>query len=34
MLLSEVADEIDRLNDRPNSTGRCLHAVDAYLAPP
>ncbi|GAA2706709.1 NADAR family protein [Actinoplanes palleronii] len=31
-LLAEVADEIDRLNDRPDSTGRCLQAVQAYLA--
>ncbi|MGC4859543.1 DUF7638 domain-containing protein [Micromonospora sp. DT41] len=34
MLLGEVADEIDRLNDRPGSTGRCLQAVAAYLADP
>ncbi|MCP3785206.1 hypothetical protein NLX85_17720 [Micromonospora sp. A3M-1-15] len=32
MLLGEVADEIDRLNDRPDSTGRCLLAVQAFLA--
>ncbi|GIE34632.1 hypothetical protein Ait01nite_076770 [Actinoplanes italicus] len=32
MLLAEVADEIDRLNDRPDSTGRCMEAVRAYLA--
>jgi predicted NAD-dependent protein-ADP-ribosyltransferase YbiA (DUF1768 family) len=31
MLLAEVADEIDRLNARPDSTGRCLEAVRAYL---
>jgi predicted NAD-dependent protein-ADP-ribosyltransferase YbiA (DUF1768 family) len=30
-LLGEVADEIDRLNDRPDSTGRCLQALDRYL---
>ncbi|WIM92820.1 NADAR family protein [Actinoplanes oblitus] len=32
MLLGEVADEIDRLNDRPDSTDRCLRAVRTYLA--
>jgi predicted NAD-dependent protein-ADP-ribosyltransferase YbiA (DUF1768 family) len=32
MLLGEVADEIDRLNDRPDSTGRCLQAVQIYLS--
>jgi predicted NAD-dependent protein-ADP-ribosyltransferase YbiA (DUF1768 family) len=31
MLLGEVADEIDRLNGRPDSVGRCLAAVDEYL---
>ncbi|GAA2460208.1 hypothetical protein GCM10010191_95780 [Actinomadura vinacea] len=31
MLLGEVADEIDRLNDRPDSTDRCLQALDRYL---
>jgi hypothetical protein len=30
-LLGEVADEIDKLNDRPDSTGRCLLALDQYL---
>ena len=30
-LLGEVADEIDTLNGRPNSTGRCLLALDQYL---
>jgi hypothetical protein len=30
-LLGEVADEIDKLNGRPDSTGRCLHALDQYL---
>ncbi|OJF10726.1 NADAR family protein [Couchioplanes caeruleus] len=34
MLLGEVADEVDRLNDRPDSTGRCLQAVTTYLADP
>lgn len=32
MLVGEVADEIDRLNSRPDSTDRCLLAVQAYLA--
>lgn len=32
MLIGEVADEIDRLNDRPDSTDRCLLAVEQYLA--
>lgn len=31
-LLGEVADEIDRLNDRPDSSGRCLQALEAFLA--
>jgi predicted NAD-dependent protein-ADP-ribosyltransferase YbiA (DUF1768 family) len=30
-LLGEVADEIDQLNGRPDSTGRCLQALDRYL---
>ncbi|MEZ0077143.1 NADAR family protein [Planotetraspora sp. GP83] len=30
-LLGEVADEIDRLNDRPDSTGRCLLALERFL---
>ncbi|MEV6630211.1 NADAR family protein [Actinoplanes sp. NPDC051470] len=34
MLVGEVADEIDRLNDRPDSTGRCLMAVETYLGDP
>jgi predicted NAD-dependent protein-ADP-ribosyltransferase YbiA (DUF1768 family) len=34
MLLGEVADEIDGLNGRPDSTGRCLQAVKSYLADP
>lgn len=29
-LIGEVADEIDRLNDRPDSTERCLTAARAY----
>lgn len=28
----QVADEIDRLNDRPDSTDRCLEVLDRYLA--
>ncbi|MBV9794423.1 MAG: NADAR family protein [Actinobacteria bacterium] len=31
MLTGEVADEIDRLNQRPDSTGRCLDALRRYL---
>ncbi|MFD8597986.1 NADAR family protein [Kitasatospora sp. NPDC059646] len=31
-LLAEVRDTIDELNGRPDSTGRCLAAVDAFLA--
>ncbi|MET9409065.1 NADAR family protein [Streptomyces sp. NPDC002935] len=34
MLLGEVRDTIDELNGRPDSTGRCLAAVDTYLADP
>lgn len=30
-LLGEVADEIDKLNGRPDSTDRCLLALDRYL---
>jgi len=30
-LLGEVADAIDTLNERPDSTGRCLLALDQYL---
>ncbi|GAA1942794.1 NADAR family protein [Kitasatospora viridis] len=32
LLLAEVRDTIDQLNRRPDSTGRCLAAVDAFLA--
>ncbi|MCX4820263.1 NADAR family protein [Streptomyces sp. NBC_01142] len=32
LLLAEVRDTIDQLNDRPDSTERCLAAVDAFLA--
>ncbi|MGH3243147.1 MAG: NADAR family protein [Spirillospora sp.] len=31
MLLGEVADDLDRLNGRPDSTGRCLAALERYL---
>lgn len=34
MLLGEVADELDRLNDRPDSTRRCLQAVQEYVNDP
>lgn len=30
-LLGEVADDIDELNGRPDSTGRCLQALDRFL---
>lgn len=30
-LLGEVADAIDRLNDRPDATRRCTQALDRYL---
>ncbi|MFD4860678.1 DUF7638 domain-containing protein [Streptomyces atratus] len=32
LLVAEVRDTIDQLNRRPDSTGRCLAAVDAFLA--
>ncbi|SDT78848.1 Predicted NAD-dependent protein-ADP-ribosyltransferase YbiA, DUF1768 family [Streptomyces sp. TLI_053] len=32
LLLAEVRDTIDRLNERPDSIGRCLAAVDVFLA--
>lgn len=32
LLLAEVRDTIDQLNGRPDSTDRCLAAVDAFLA--
>ena len=31
-LVAEIRDTIDQLNRRPDSTGRCLAAVDAFLA--
>jgi predicted NAD-dependent protein-ADP-ribosyltransferase YbiA (DUF1768 family) len=33
-LLAEVRDTVDELNGRPDSTGRCLAAVDVFLADP
>lgn len=33
-LLGEVADEIDRLNERPDSTGRLQDAIRVYVADP
>ncbi|MFJ5711529.1 MULTISPECIES: NADAR family protein [unclassified Streptomyces] len=32
LLLAEVRDTVDELNGRPDSTGRCLAAVDVFLA--
>nr|BEK65039.1 hypothetical protein KPHV_22660 [Kitasatospora purpeofusca] len=32
LLVAEVRDTIDRLNGRPDSTGRCLAAVEVFLA--
>ncbi|MEU0102852.1 NADAR family protein [Streptomyces sp. NPDC006267] len=32
LFAAEVRDTIDRLNDRPDATGRCLAAVDVFLA--
>lgn len=32
VLVAEIRDTIDQLNGRPDSTGRCLAAVDAFLA--
>ncbi|WP_432169384.1 NADAR family protein [Streptomyces sp. 1222.5] len=34
LLVAEVRDTVDRLNGRPDSTGRCLAAVDVFLADP
>lgn len=34
MLLGEVRDDIDNLNGRPDSTGRCLAAVDVFRDQP
>ncbi|OLF04823.1 hypothetical protein BLA60_38920 [Actinophytocola xinjiangensis] len=33
-LLGEVRDEIDQLNDRPDSTARCLAVLDVFRADP
>jgi hypothetical protein len=32
LLVAEVRDTIDQLNGRPHSTGRCLAAVETFLA--
>ncbi|MGQ4731600.1 MULTISPECIES: NADAR family protein [Streptomyces] len=32
LVIAEVRDTIDQLNERPDSTGRCLAAVDIFLA--
>ncbi|MET7639099.1 NADAR family protein [Streptomyces sp. NPDC005438] len=32
LLVAEVRDTVDELNGRPDSTGRCLAAVDTFLA--
>ncbi|MFC5031655.1 NADAR family protein [Streptomyces sp. DSM 41987] len=32
LVVAEVGDTIDQLNGRPDSTGRCLAAVDTFLA--
>ncbi|WP_327252902.1 NADAR family protein [Streptomyces sp. NBC_01244] len=32
LLVAEVRDTIDRLNERPDSAGRCMAAVEAFLA--
>lgn len=34
LLIGELADEVDRLNDRPDSSGRCRDALVAYAADP
>lgn len=34
MLLGEVRDDIDQLNGVPDSTGRCLAAVDVFRDEP
>lgn len=33
-LLAEVRDTVEELNGRPDSSGRCLEALDAFLADP
>ncbi|MFB6518412.1 NADAR domain-containing protein [Streptomyces sp. NPDC056401] len=32
LLIAEVRDTVDRLNERPDSAGRCMAAVEAFLA--
>ncbi|VVJ24577.1 Uncharacterised protein [Amycolatopsis camponoti] len=34
LLIADLADEVDRLNDRPDSSGRCRDALVAYAAEP
>ncbi|MBM2623074.1 NADAR family protein [Actinoplanes sp. LDG1-06] len=34
LLLGDIADELDRLNDRPDSSRRCFDALIAYAADP
>jgi predicted NAD-dependent protein-ADP-ribosyltransferase YbiA (DUF1768 family) len=34
LLIADLSDEVDRLNDRPDSTGRCWDALVAYAAEP
>ncbi len=34
LVIGELADEVDQLNDRPDSSGRCRDALQAYAADP
>lgn len=34
LVMGDLADEVDRLNDRPDSSGRCWDALIAYAAEP
>jgi predicted NAD-dependent protein-ADP-ribosyltransferase YbiA (DUF1768 family) len=34
LVIADLADELDRLNDRPDSSGRCWDALMAYAAEP
>ncbi|MFI5833660.1 NADAR family protein [Micromonospora sp. NPDC051300] len=34
LVIGDLADEVDRLNDRPDSSGRCWDALIAYAAEP
>ena len=34
LLIADLSDEVDRLNDRPDSSGRCRDALAAYAAEP